>query len=35
MIPSQCRDDMGDIKFIRNRCNLSFFFIAEDCWSVM
>ena len=34
LLPSQCRDS-DDLKFIRNRCNLSFFGVSEDCWSDM
>ena len=33
LLPSQCTDS-GDIKFIRNMCNLSFL-VSEDCWSDM
>ena len=32
--PSQCRDS-GDIKFIRNGCDLRFAGVSENCWSVM
>ena len=31
LFPSQCIDS-GDIKYIRNRCNLSLFWVSEDCW---
>ena len=34
LLPSQCIDS-GDIKFIRNRCNLRVFWVAEDYWLVM
>ena len=33
LLPSQCRDS-GD-KFIKNRCDLSLFWVSEDCWPVM
>ena len=34
LLPSQCRD-LGDIKFIRNRCNVSLSWVSEDCLLVM
>ena len=34
LLPYQCRYS-SDIKFIRNRCNLSLFWVSEDCLSVI